>query len=75
MSSAESTPPFCSTTVRLSCGGLAGVLMSAIVKQVLASTFDDSHRYAGTATERLLATGVPNNGLLYGPRSPNYGKD
>jgi hypothetical protein len=41
----------------------------------LASTFDDSHRYAGTATERLLATGVPNNGLLYGPRSPNYGKD
>ena len=56
-------------------GGLAGVLISAIVKQVLASTFDDSHRYAGTATERLLATGVPNNGLLYGPRSPNYGKD
>lgn len=56
-------------------GGLAAVLISAVIKQVLASTFDDSHRYAGIATERLLATGAPTNGLLYGPRSPNYGKD
>lgn len=56
-------------------GGLAAVLISAVIKQVLASTFDDSHRYSGVATERLLATGVPTDGLLYGPRSPNYGKD
>ena len=56
-------------------GGLAAVLISAVIKQVLASTFDDGHRYAGIATDRLLATGVPNNGLLYGPRSPNYRKD
>lgn len=56
-------------------GGLAALLISAVVKQVLASTFDNSHKYSGIATERLLATGVPNNGLLYGPRSPNYGKD
>ena len=56
-------------------GGLAAVLISAVSKQVLASTFDDGHRYAGIATDRLLATGVPNNGLLYGPRSPNFQKD
>ena len=55
--------------------GLAAVLLFAVIKQVLVSTFDDSHRYSGMATDRLLATGVPNNGLLYGPRSPNYGKD
>lgn len=56
-------------------GGLAAVLLSAVIKQVLASTFDNSHKYSGIASERLLVTGVPNNGLLYGPRSPNYGKD
>lgn len=56
-------------------GGLAGMLISAVIKQVLASSLESGHRYAGIATDRLLATGVPNNGLLYGPRSPNYGKD
>ena len=56
-------------------GGLGALLVSAIVKQVLASTFDNSHKYSGMATERLLATGEKSNGLLFGPRSPNYGKD
>jgi hypothetical protein len=28
---------------------------------------------AGLASQRLLAAGRPN-GLLFGPRSPNYGK-
>ena len=56
-------------------GVLAAMLITAVIKQVLASTFDNSHKYSGIATERLLVTGVPNNGLLYGPRSPNYGKD
>jgi hypothetical protein len=55
-------------------GGLAALLVTAIVKQVLASTFDVSHRYAGIAANRLLTAGQPN-GLLSGPRSPNYGKD
>jgi hypothetical protein len=55
-------------------GGLAALLVTAIVKQVLASTFDVSHRYAGIAANRLLTAGQPN-GLLFGPRSPNYGKD
>jgi hypothetical protein len=56
-------------------GGLGALLVSAIIKQVLASTFDNSHKYSGIATERLLATGEKSNGLLFGPRSPNYGKD
>jgi hypothetical protein len=56
-------------------GGLAGLLVAAIIKQVLATTFEDGHKYSGVATERLLATGTQKNGLLFGPRSPNYGKD
>lgn len=56
-------------------GGLGALLVSAIIKQVLASTFDNSHKYSGIATDRLLATGEKSNGLLFGPRSPNYGKD
>ena len=56
-------------------GGLAGMLITAIIKQVMATALDDGHRYSGVATERLLATGASRNGLLYGPRSPNYGKD
>lgn len=55
-------------------GGLAALLVTAIVKQVLASTFDVSHRYSGIAANRLLTAGQPN-GLLFGPRSPNYGRD
>ena len=56
-------------------GGLGALLVSAIIKQVLASTFDNSHKYSGIATERLLATGEKSSGLLFGPRSPSYGKD
>ena len=55
-------------------GGLAVLLITAIIKQVVASTFDQSHQIAGITTDRLLSTGI-NGGLLYGPRSPNYGKD
>lgn len=55
-------------------GGLAALLITAIVKQVIATTSDQSHKIAGVATTRLLAAGRPN-GVLYGPRSPNYGKD
>jgi len=55
-------------------GGLAGLLITAIVKQVMATTMDQSHQIAGIATGRLLSAGRAN-GVLYGPRSPNYGKD
>jgi hypothetical protein len=55
-------------------GGVVGLLITALVKQVIASTTDESHKIAGTPTARLLSAGQ-QNGLLYGPRSPNYGKD
>lgn len=54
-------------------GGLAALLITAIIKQVVASTTDESHKIAGVTTARLLSPG--KNGLLYGPRSPSYGKD
>lgn len=55
-------------------GGLAGMLITALLKQAINSTTDASHGVAGIATSRLLAAGHPN-GVLYGPRSPLYGKD
>jgi hypothetical protein len=55
-------------------GGLAVLLISALVKQVMGTILNQSHQVAGTATARLLSAGMPNS-ILYGPRSPNYGKD
>ncbi len=55
-------------------GGLAGVLITALVKQILNSVTDASHGVASVATNRLLAVGG-TNGLLPGPRSPLYGKN
>ncbi len=55
-------------------GGLAGLLITAIVKQIMATTTDQGHRIAAVTSARLLSPGTPN-GVLYGPRSPNYGKD
>jgi hypothetical protein len=55
-------------------GGLAALLITAIVKQVIASSLDQSHQIAGIATTRLLSP-RPIDGLLYGPRSPNFGKE
>lgn len=55
-------------------GGLAGLLVAAIVKQIMNNVTDASHNVAGVTSTRLLSSGTPN-GLLYGPRSPRYGKD
>lgn len=55
-------------------GGLAALLITALIKQVVGSTFDQSHQIAGITTMRLLSP-RPNGGVLYGPRSPNFGKD
>ncbi len=55
-------------------GGLAAMLITALVKQVLNSVTDASHPVAGVTSMRLLSAGTPN-GLLYGPRSPKYEKD
>nr|WP_308606819.1 DUF799 domain-containing protein [Massilia sp. DJPM01] len=52
-------------------GGIVGALVQVAVKQILNSALDTSYTVARTANERLLAGGQMN-GLLYGPRSPNY---
>lgn len=52
-------------------GGIAGLLVAAVVKQILNNTMDVSHVVAGAASNRLLSAGQPN-GLLYGPRSALY---
>ncbi|HEX6705597.1 MAG TPA: DUF799 domain-containing protein [Albitalea sp.] len=54
-------------------GGLAGLLVAAIVKQIIGTTTDAAYGFAGTAQVRLL--GAPRyNGVLPGPRSPLYGQ-
>ena len=55
-------------------GGIGGLLIAAIVKQVLNNVTDASHNVAGVTSTRLLSAGTPN-GILYGPRSPKYGQD
>lgn len=59
---------------RSSSGGLAGLLVQAIVSQVIESSNNASHGVAGITSNRLLAAGRPA-GMLYGPRSPNYQKE
>lgn len=55
-------------------GGLVGMLVTALVNQIVSAATDAAHPVAGLATNRMLAAGTPN-GLLYGPRSPLYGKN
>lgn len=59
---------------RNSSGGLAGMLIQAVVSQIVESATNHSHTVAGTTSHRLLAAGRPS-GILYGPRSPMYQKD
>ncbi|MCP1573809.1 lipoprotein [Herbaspirillum rubrisubalbicans] len=54
--------------------GLLGVLISAVVNQIISTTTDASYKMAAVTSNRLLRAGG-NNGLLYGPRSPQYQKD
>jgi hypothetical protein len=51
-------------------GGLAGALIYALVKQVVSNIGDPGHAVARRTSFRLLS--VRPNGLLYGPRSPQY---
>jgi len=54
-------------------GGLVGLLVTAIVKQIVGTASDASFKYASVANQRLL--GAPlYNGILPGPRSPLYGQ-
>ncbi|MDP1789037.1 MAG: DUF799 domain-containing protein [Methylibium sp.] len=54
-------------------GGLVGLLVQAVITQIIGTTTDASFKYAGIASQRLLAP--KKNGVLYGPRSPNYQHD
>lgn len=54
-----------------SSAGLVGLLVEALVTQVLDNALDTSHTVAGLASQRLLSAGRPN-GLLYGPRSQKF---
>jgi len=54
-------------------GGVVGLLVKAIVTQIVGTVTDASFNYAGIANQRLLGPRV--NGVLHGPRSPLYQKD
>ena len=49
-------------------GGLAGMLISALVNQIVGTVSDAAYQYAVDADARLVATVLP------GPRSPRYGR-
>ncbi len=53
--------------------GLVGLLVEAALTQIIETVTDAGYDISGVATGRLLS---PNshNGILYGPRSPEYGK-
>ncbi len=55
---------------RSNSGGLAGALLSALVRQVVSSIGDPGYKVARQTSVRLFE--VKQNGLLYGPRSPEY---
>ncbi|MGJ3354067.1 DUF799 domain-containing protein [Providencia sp. Je.9.19] len=63
-----------STENNSSSSGIIGVLVSAVVNQIADTMTDKSYGIAGITSARLLSAGKPN-GILYGPRSPKYGKD
>lgn len=54
-------------------GGLVGLLVMALVKQIVGTAVDAAYNFAGVASARLM--GAPRyNGVLPGPRSPAYGQ-
>lgn len=54
-----------------SSGGLLGMLVQAMVDQIVNTLSDRSYGVAGTTNQMLLSAGTPG-GILYGPRSPRY---
>ncbi|AYH03667.1 DUF799 domain-containing protein [Pectobacterium parmentieri] len=55
-------------------GGIIGILVQAAVSQIADTISDKGHDIAGVASARLLAAGR-SRGMLYGPRSLQYGKE
>lgn len=54
-------------------GGIAALLIGALVKQMMGTVTDQSYTVAKITTVRLLSANSPG-ALLHGPRSPNYKK-
>ena len=54
-------------------GGLAALLIGAIVNQIAGTLVDQSSDVARMTNFRLLSPDMPN-GILWGARSPNFGK-
>ncbi|MGG4606678.1 DUF799 domain-containing protein [Providencia sp. Me31A] len=63
-----------STENNSSSSGIIGMLVTAVINQIADTMTDKSYTIAGVTSARLLSAGKPN-GILYGPRSPKYGKD
>lgn len=54
-------------------GGLIGLLVAAVVQQIVGTVTDAAYTYANIASVRLLGAPRPN-GVLPGPRSALYGQ-
>jgi hypothetical protein len=54
--------------------GLVGLLVQAVVEQIVNTTTNQSHIQAGVMDQRLVGARLPN-GMLYGPRSPHYSEN
>lgn len=54
-------------------GGLVGMLVTALVNQIVNTVNDRSVQISAIASQRLLSPNM-QRGLLVGPRSPSYGK-
>ncbi len=54
-------------------GGLIGALVAAAVHSVLSSLADQTHELSRLATTNMVFNS--DNGLLFGPRHPEYGSD
>jgi len=55
-------------------GSLVGMLVTAVVSQIVDSVTEQGHTVAAMTSARLLGAGRAT-GILYGPRSPMYGKE
>lgn len=54
-------------------GGLAGMLIEAVMHQIIETVVDKGFDIAEITSNRLLSAEI-HNGLLYGPRSVKYGQ-
>ena len=53
--------------------GLLGVLLTSVIHQLASNIGNPGYRLSNVTSARLLTP--QSGGMLFGPRSPNYGKD